>query len=202
MSECKYCKIEFSRTGTACPSCAYRIKKYGSIYPPHWERVCEDCGHKFFSKHGGKRCEKCRKNIDRYYCLIHHRKLKGIPLDKPIRKRNHGSERANVNGYIQIKAKGHPNAMKSGWVHEHTFVMSQHLGRPLFKHESVHHKNGIRDDNRIENLELWSKHQPAGQRVEDKIAWAKCYLEELGYTVSTNTDDDIRAVNRYYGTGS
>jgi hypothetical protein len=55
--------------------------------------------------------------------------------------------------------------------------MQDIIGRPLVKGETVHHKNGIRNDNRPENLELWSEAQPAGQRVEDKVAYAIEILE-------------------------
>lgn len=82
-------------------------------------------------------------------------------------------------GYVVLTGHiDHPNCRgqkgKSNWGHifEHVVVMVEHLDRPLVEDENVHHKNGVRDDNRIENLELWSKSQPFGQRVEDKVEWA------------------------------
>lgn len=73
----------------------------------------------------------------------------------------------------------HPNANKRGEIKEHIYVMGQKLNRKLVKGENVHHKNGVRDDNHIDNLELWYKPQPGGQRVTDLID----YLESTGYEV-------------------
>lgn len=80
--------------------------------------------------------------------------------------------KGKLGGYITIHSPEHPNATLSKKVFEHRLVMEQTLGRYLTKEEIVHHRNGIKTDNRIENLELWHTPHPCGQRVEDKVAHA------------------------------
>jgi hypothetical protein len=73
------------------------------------------------------------------------------------------------DGYVKVPDK----SGRGRSILEHRLVMEEHLGRQLLPTENVHHKNGDRQDNRIENLELWSTSQPQGQRPEDKLKWAK-----------------------------
>jgi hypothetical protein len=101
-------------------------------------------------------------------CQMHYRRnrLYGNALTRP---RGH---KGKATTYKTLIKHGHPNANTKGVILEHRFVMSEHLGRALFTNENVHHINGDRKDNRIENLELWSEMQPSGQRIEDKVQYA------------------------------
>lgn len=120
------------------------------------------------------------------------RKYKGWSDDKldiPPKEKSKGWWKTE-QGYILIYKKGHKNSNNNDCIFQHTYVMAEFLGRPLIKGESVHHKNGIRDDNRIENLELWHRAQPAGQRVIDKITWAKDLLTNYGYLL--NDENSIK----------
>lgn len=88
-----------------------------------------------------------------------------------------GGRHQDPKGYVRIYMPEHPNA-KGNYVLEHVLVMSELLGRPLKLNESVHHKNGIRNDNSPENLELWAKAHPPGQRISDLVEFSKKILME------------------------
>ena len=88
----------------------------------------------------------------------------------------HGGRCKLARGYIDVWCPDHPSRAntKKPYVLEHRLVMEKVLGRYLLSNEQVHHKNGIRDDNRIENLELWSIQQPPGQRANEQKHCPTC----------------------------
>ena len=119
----------------------------------------------------------------RGYCQAHYKRVlkHGHPqADIPIKEADgtghlsHGYQQINVPKHLRYLSVG---ATK---IAEHRFVMAQHLGRPLRGDENVHHINGDRLDNRLENLELWSTSQPSGQRVVDLLEYAQVLIERYG----------------------
>jgi hypothetical protein len=118
------------------------------------------------------------------YCSQHakiHRAGGELRQLRPQRRRAPGEWILNAGGYLHRRVGSTMDPAlapgESYIIYQHRFVLEQHLGRSLFPWENVHHINGVRDDNRLENLELWSTSQPSGQRVVDKIAWAREILD-------------------------
>lgn len=121
---------------------------------------------KFCSLHSCDRQHYCKG-----YCELHYRRWKKHGDPSIQIRADRGTGCLDKHGYIRV-----PNP-DGGQTFQHRLVMQEHLGRRLYPDETVHHLNGIRSDNRLANLELWSTLHPKGQRVEDKIKWAKEILK-------------------------
>jgi hypothetical protein len=113
------------------------------------------------------------------YCAAHYKRFltTGDPrADQPIREvagegfLSHGYKYLSVPDEVRYLVPGETK------VSEHRLVMAKSLGRPLRADEHVHHKNGVRTDNRLENLELWSSAHPTGSRVADLVEFALVIL--------------------------
>jgi hypothetical protein len=143
-----------------CMNHYMRWKRTGSPFPapsatPHGNRRYEN------------RCqvEACeRPHKTKGYCNMHWLRLVQRGDLGPVGKIERGRYK-DSSGYIVVRKEGNRK------IYEHRLVMEQQLGRELADRENVHHLNGVKDDNRPENLELWVKPQPQGQRVADLVAW-------------------------------
>lgn len=122
------------------------------------------------------------KAISQHVCQKHYAKLKkfGDPLGGYVQDGRSKEWHQNKDGYVFRFDPESPHAGGNKLVYQHRFVMGEKIGRPLERNESVHHVNGIRSDNRLENLELWIKGQPAGQRIQDQVSWAREILAKYG----------------------
>jgi uncharacterized protein (DUF1330 family)/RNA polymerase subunit RPABC4/transcription elongation factor Spt4 len=161
-------------------------------------RNCKTCKRDFVPSSRHLRCPACRSKERKIKCfcgnLINRESKKCVECYKKEEKIPNnwkGGRTYHKKGYVLVRAKDHPRN-SSGYVFEHIIVLENHLGRFLAKDENVHHVNGIKDDNRIENLELWVKPQPSGIRAEDAYRWAldivKRYHEIYGRKVSRSNN--------------
>jgi hypothetical protein len=174
--------MSFQCKVSGCQSEKHRGKGYCKF---HYGRLLKgvDLNKPKREKNKGKVCkiDGCQnKAVHRLMCNKHYQRLmrKGDPNDFG-KGRVYGSGKewhVAPHGYIVRFDPSNPNAGPNGQVYQHRQVMSEMIGRPLRSHENVHHVNGDRADNRPQNLELWSRSQPAGQRITDRVAWALEFL--------------------------
>lgn len=121
------------------------------------QKKCLDCGKNIHYE--STRCRSCATKTPEYRKKLSEQK-KG-KLNPNYGKRNEQMGRWKGGriirrGYIFIKKDEHPNANYAGYVQEHRLIMEKEIGRYLTKKELVHHINGLKDDNRIENLKIVS----------------------------------------------
>lgn len=124
-----------------------------------------------------------RPHKARGYCAAHYKRVlvHGHPkADEPVRRCDGNGHISH--GYKQVSVPKELRHLSNGAtkIAEHRLVMALKIGRALSSDEHVHHVNGVRTDNRLENLELWSTAHPSGRRLDDLIEFCQAMIERYG----------------------
>lgn len=167
-------------------------------------KVCNNCKRKFKPSSGHRDCPACRGEKQKTPCVDC-----GVLSNKDHKKcinchNGSGENSPSWKGGKTRHQKGYTMSWVPGrkYVFDHVLVMENEIGRRLLDVENVHHLNGVRDDNRPENLELWTRPQPAGIRAEDAVVWAQEVLERyapelLNGSNSVFSEDGIWTPGQY-----
>lgn len=163
------------RTGeyaTLCNMHAIRLRRTGEVGPAVPQRRRKRVKQWICAVEGCDKPEWAKNLCPMHYWRLQNRGEVGSAEPERQRQRIAGLTK---QGYVRVGDPSRPG--KS--IFEHRLVLEQRLGRPLQPWENVHHRNGVRHDNRPENLELWITKQPLGQRPEDIAAWMAQHYPEL-----------------------
>lgn len=109
--------------------------------------------------------------------LAHKGKVVSIETRKKLKEaqklKTSGHRKKRKDGYISVYFPAHPKANKDGYIPEHHLIMESHIGRHLKEDEVVHHINHVRDDNRIENLQLMTFKEHSALHMKERWAQKK-----------------------------
>ena len=166
-------------------------------------KTCTECGRQFRASSRHRKCPVCRgrqyktgrcsdcgRTVQRTSrqcvgCLNTARSGSANPNWK-------GGRSYHKAGYVMISCPTHPRA-SNGYVFEHILVVEEMLGRQLHGNENVHHRNGLKADNRPENLEVWTRPHPAGARMTDLVAWEVVILQRYAPHLLQENGSNIEA---------
>jgi len=153
--------------------------------PNYKRKKCSKCHKTFVPSSGHLKCPTCRakerpriKCIDCGESIIYDRERcrKCADMKQKVESNGNwkGGKTRHKAGYVLVRVPEHPRATKNcKYVFEHILVMEEELGRYLLPEEKIHHKNGMKSDNRTSNLEVWTTAHPIGARIKDLVVWAK-----------------------------
>lgn len=143
--KCQVCEKEYSLPPSQAKKSKYCSKKcsYVAKVKVRGTRNCKACGKEFVVTRINPGQEFCNRTCSNRHTAKNRETTKGFVI--------------TTKGYVLTLLPTHPHSGKNGYVMEHRLVMEAFLSRFLTANEVVHHKNGKKDDNRLENLELLEK---------------------------------------------
>lgn len=176
-----YCSVQCSGAGRRAANATTQVF------------VCENCG-KTENRRAYNAKGRTKYYTDQKYCSV---ECKNAGLANVAEKRflaGKVGRHVKRHGYVWLSIPANLNGGLKGEILEHRYVMEQFLGRKLYARETVHHKNGNRQDNSIENLELFAGNHGPGQEVRDLVPWWIDMLERYPQFITDELRERLKAI--------